>query len=122
MNHKTLFVLTILIIATIGSALLFNQLINQPRPQTAQQHKVEVAFPNLSFDHPDGIYSSGDGTDRLFVVGQMGLIYVFENRRNATETNIFLDIRDEVHWELFGLGIQPPFCRERILLRKLLSR
>ena len=111
MNHKTLFALTILIIATIGSALLFNQLINQPRPQTAQQYKVEVVFTNLSFDHPDGIYSSGDGTNRLFVVGQMGLIYAFENRRNATETNIFLDIRDQVHLGAFlGLAFNPHFA------------
>jgi glucose/arabinose dehydrogenase len=111
MNHKTLFALTILIIATIGSALLFNQLINQPRPQTVLQYKVEIAFPNLSFDHPDGIYFSGDGTNRLFVVGQMGLIYAFENRRNATETNIFLDIRDKVHLGAFlGLAFNPHFA------------
>jgi glucose/arabinose dehydrogenase len=114
MNHKTLFALTILIIATIGSALLFNQLINQPRPQTTLQYKVEVAFPNLSFDHPDGIYSSGDGTNRLFIVGQMGLIYDFENRRNATETNIFLDIRDQVHLGAFlGLAFNPHFAENR---------
>lgn len=114
MNHKTLFALTILIIATIGSALLFNQLINQPRPQTTLQYKVEVAFPNLSFDHPDGIYSSGDGTNRLFIVGQMGIIYDFENRRNVTETNIFLDIRDQVHLGAFlGLAFNPHFAENR---------
>jgi len=110
MNHKTLFALTILIIAIMGSALLFNQLINQPRPQTAPQYKVEVAFPNLSFDHPDGIYSSEDGTNRLFAVGQMGIIYVFENLRNATEANNFLDIRDRVHSGAFlGLAFDPHF-------------
>jgi len=114
MNHKTLFALTILIIATIGSALLFNQLINQPRPQTTLQYKVEVAFPNLSFDHPDGIYSSGDGSNMFFIVGQMGLIYDFENRRNATETNIFLDIRDQVHLGAFlGLAFNPHFAENR---------
>ena len=110
MNHKTILALTILIIAIIGSALSFNQLINQPQTKTSLQYTVENAFPNLSFDHPDGICSSGDGTNRLFVVGQMGLIYVFENRRNATEANIFLDIRDRVHLGAFlGLTFDPHF-------------
>ena len=110
MNHKTILALTILIIAIIGSALFFNQLINHPQTKTALQYTVENAFPNLSFDHPDGICSSGDGTNRLFVVGQMGLIYVFENRRNATDANIFLDIRDRVHLGAFlGLTFDPNF-------------
>jgi hypothetical protein len=75
-------------------------------PQTAFQYKVEVAFPHLCFYHPVGIYNSGDETNRLFVVGQMGLIYVFENQRNVTETNIFLDIHNRAHLGLFGLGIR----------------
>ena len=93
MKHKTLIALTILAIFSFGGTLVLNQYINQPKPQTAFRYDVEVAFPNLSFDHPDGIYNSGDGTNRLFVVGQMGVIYVFENRRNVTAANIFLDIR-----------------------------
>ena len=40
----------------------------------------------------------------------MGIIYVFENRRNATEANIFLDIRDRVHLGAFlGLAFDPRF-------------
>jgi glucose/arabinose dehydrogenase len=110
MNHKISIALTFLILAIIGSALLFNQLINQSRTKTALQYEVKDAFPNLSFDHPDGVCSSGDGTSRLFVVGQMGIIYVFENRRNATEANIFLDIRDRVHSGAFlGLTFDPNF-------------
>ena len=110
MKHKILFVLTIMIIFFSGIIILFNQFRNQPPPQTALQYKVVVAFPNLSFDNPDGIYSSEDGTNRLFVVGQMGIIYVFENRRNATEANIFLDIRDRVHLGAFlSLAFDPLF-------------
>ena len=93
MKHKTLATITILIISVFGSAVVLNQIINQTQPHTTNKYAIEVAFPNLFFDHPAGIYNSGDGTNRLFVVGQIGLIYVFENRRNATETNIFLDIR-----------------------------
>lgn len=111
MKHKTLFVLAIVIIFFTGSTIVFSQFINRPLLQTVLKYDIEVAFPNLSFDHPDGIYSSGDRTNRLFVLGQMGTIYVFENRRNATETNIFLDIRDQVHLGAFlGLAFDPHFA------------
>jgi len=113
MKHKTLVALTILVISLVGSALALSQLTNQPEPQTAPRYKVQVAFPSFSFDHPDGIYNSGDGTNRLFVVGQTGLIYVFENRTNATEVNIFLDIRDRVHLgALLGLAFHPNFAKD----------
>lgn len=110
MKNKLLIALTILIISLIGSAFLLNQLINHPEPQSAVRYNVEVAFPNLSFDHPVGIYHSADGSNRLFVVGQMGLIYVFENRRNVTAANIFLDIHNQIHLGAFlGLAFHPNF-------------
>src|SRR3990170_6325177 len=96
MKHKTLIALTILVISFIGSALVLNRLINQAEPQTEFRYEVKVAFHGLSFDRPVGMCHSGDGTNRLFVVGQMGLIYVFENHRNVAATNIFLDMRDRV--------------------------
>ena len=112
MKHKTLMALTILTISFIGSGLVFNQLINQPDPQTAFRYEIEVAFPSLYFDHPTGIYNSGDETNRLFVVGQLGLIYVFENHRNVTVANIFLDIRNQVHLGAFlGLTFDPNFAQ-----------
>ena len=112
MKHKTLMALTILIISLIGSGLVFNQFINQPVPQNAFRYEVEVAFPSLRFDHPAGIYNSGDGTNRFFVVGQMGLIYVFENRKNVTAAKIFLDIRNQVHLGAFlGLAFDPNFTQ-----------
>ena len=42
----------------------------------------------------------------------MGLIYVFENRRNVTEANIFLDIHNRVHLGAFlGLAFDPNFTK-----------
>ena len=112
MKHKTLIALTILMISFIGSGLVFNQIMNQAAPQTAIRYEVEIAFPRLCFDHPAGIYNSGDGTNRFFVVGQMGLIYVFENRRNVTSADIFLDIRNRVHLGAFlGLAFDPNFAQ-----------
>jgi hypothetical protein len=60
---------------------------------------VEGAFPSLTFSQPVGIINSGDGTNRLFVVEQFGVIRVFENLKNATVSKVFLDISDRV---LFG--------------------
>ena len=112
MKHKSPIALTILAVSLIGSALMISQLINQPEPRTTIRYEIEVAFPSLSFDHPVGIYHSGDGTNRLFVIGQMGLIYVFENQRSVTAANILLDIRDRVHLGAFlGLAFHPNFAK-----------
>jgi glucose/arabinose dehydrogenase len=96
------FVAVILLSLLIAvSVIAVYQLTSQP---SSKAYGVKVAFPNLSFDHPVGVYSPKDQTNRLFVVGQMGLIYVFENQEKATETNIFLDIRSHVHLGAF-LGL-----------------
>ena len=110
MKHKLLLSSVILIVLLLGSGLLYNLLINPLAPSSQVSYKVEVAFPNLSFDHPVGIYDSRDGTNRLFVVGQMGVTYVFENQKNVSAAKVFLDIRDRVHLGAFlGLAFDPNF-------------
>ena len=112
MRHKTLIAVTILVTSFIGGTLALNRLANQPPLRTEFRYEVKVAFPNLSFERPVGMCRSGDGTNRLFVVGQMGLIYVFENRRNVTVANVFLDIRDRVDFGAFlGLAFHPNFAK-----------
>ncbi|MAT16930.1 MAG: hypothetical protein CMJ46_16845 [Planctomyces sp.] len=51
------------------------------------------AFPNLSFKRPVELTYPEDGTNRLFVVEQQGMIRVFENRDDVAQTQTFLDIR-----------------------------
>ena len=63
------------------------------------QINVEVAFPSLSFSMPVDFQHPGDGTDRLFVVEQAGVIRVFQNEMMTTDTQVFLDIQ---HLVLFG--------------------
>ncbi len=74
---------------------------------------VNEAFPNLLFDHPVGIYHAGDETNRLFVVEQKGVIHVFENSKDVTSTQVFLDITDQVLYGgeqgLLGLAFHPNF-------------
>ena len=55
------------------------------------------AFPHLRFDRPVFLTHSGDGSGRLFVVEQDGLIRVFPNDPAAEQTEIFLDISGQVN-------------------------
>ena len=63
------------------------------------------AFPNISFDRPLDIQNAGDGTGRLFVAEQRGVIHVIDNDPSITETKVFLDIRDRVFFDGDQRGI-----------------
>nr|MDO8109591.1 PQQ-dependent sugar dehydrogenase [Candidatus Sigynarchaeota archaeon] len=71
------------------------------------------AFPALTFDRPVGIYDAHDGTNRLFVVEQMGRITFFINDPNSTTIHTFLDIHERVvsggELGLLGLAFHPNF-------------
>jgi len=74
------------------------------------------AFPNLTFDHPVGIYNAGDGSNRLFVVEQAGVIMVFNNSVNVSTDEVFLNISDQVLFSgesgLLGLAFSPNFTTD----------
>jgi len=77
---------------------------------------VELAFPDLAFDRPLVVTHAGDGTNRIFVVEQKGVIRVFENDQDAEESEVFLDIdeqcvyRDSKNEEgLLGLAFHPKY-------------
>ncbi len=77
--------------------------------------ELAVAFPNLSFNRPVDFQAPEDDIDRLFVVEQPGTIRVFENRRDAAEATVFLDIRDRVRDAgneegLLGLAFHPAYA------------
>jgi glucose/arabinose dehydrogenase len=76
------------------------------------QIKLQQAFPNLSFSNPVDLQNAGDGTDRIFVVEQAGVIYVFENNAGVTEKKKFLDITDSsqaAEMGLLGLAFHPNY-------------
>lgn len=54
------------------------------------------AFPNLQFIRPLDLQSPNDGTNRIFIVEQRGIINVFENSSTVTSSNIFLNIESIV--------------------------
>ncbi|MBN1293034.1 MAG: PQQ-dependent sugar dehydrogenase [Candidatus Latescibacteria bacterium] len=76
--------------------------------------ELEQAFPNLTFDRPVCLEHGEDGSNRLFVVEQSGIIYVFDNNQNVVEAEIFMDIRDRVNDSgneegLLGLAFHPDY-------------
>lgn len=80
----------------------------------SSQLELEVAFPNLSFVRPVDLQHPGDGSNRLFVVEQRGIIWVFENQTGVTVKKKFLDIQDRVddsgnEMGLLGLAFHPDF-------------
>lgn len=73
--------------------------------------KPVKAFPNLKWQNwsavdedkgklntfiPVLIENAGDGSNRLFVVDQLGVVYVLPNSDDVTEASVFLDISSKV--------------------------
>lgn len=86
---------------------------NQPG---SGQNELEIAFsdPALSFTRPVDLQNSGDGSNRLFVVEQQGVIHVFENKPDVAAKTTFLDIRGKVDDSgneegLLGLAFHPNY-------------
>ncbi|MCH7988946.1 MAG: PQQ-dependent sugar dehydrogenase [Planctomycetes bacterium] len=105
---------------------------NPPQPiDGTLSLKTVVAFPELEWDgwvpfDDDGKISpplramqlthAGDGSNRIFVADQRGMIHVFPNDKNAKHAKMFLDLREKTHrWEsdneegLLGLAFHPDY-------------
>jgi glucose/arabinose dehydrogenase len=89
-----------------------------------------VAFPDLKWTgwkpetdagrpyplRPILLTHAGDGSNRVFVPTQQGVIHVFPNDQKAKETTIFLDIQDRVRYDdrtneegFLGLAFHPRY-------------
>jgi glucose/arabinose dehydrogenase len=74
--------------------------------------KTEIAFPDLKWTgwepetksgkpnplRPLVLTHAGDGSNRVFVATEHGVIHVFPNDQKATKTDVFLDITDRVSY------------------------
>lgn len=82
--------------------------------QTQSPYLVDLAFPKLVFNQPVGIVTPRDGTNRLFVIEQAGIIRVFENSPTVAESTVFLDISTQVLFGgeqgLLGLAFHPNYA------------
>ena len=75
---------------------------------------IEAAFPSLRFNRPVVLTHAGDGSDRIFVVEQDGVIRVFDNAADVKTSRVFLDIFDRVsrvgnEEGLLGLAFHPNY-------------
>lgn len=80
---------------------------------SSAQLQIELAFPELSFQQPVDIQNAADGSNRLFVVEQRGVISVFENNSAAKTKKVFIDLTDRVNsggeMGLLGLAFHPNY-------------
>jgi glucose/arabinose dehydrogenase len=83
-------------------------------PVTLGKYIVKPAFANLPvMENPVELTAPDDGTGRLFVVSQKGVIHEFSNTTDVSTKNIFLDITSKVtsggELGLLGLAFSPDF-------------
>jgi glucose/arabinose dehydrogenase len=87
--------------------------MNLPGSSLVADYKLEVAFPALQFDMPVELTSPADGSDRVFVVAQKGVIHVFANKADVKQSSVFLDISSQVRsggeMGLLGLAFHPKY-------------
>jgi glucose/arabinose dehydrogenase len=87
-----------------------------PGPNGLPAFNLIDAYPNLSFDQPLEYVPAGDGSNRVFVVGRTGKIYVFDNDPQVARASIFLDLSSlidtgYVEKGLLGLAFHPNFAQ-----------
>ena len=75
---------------------------------------IERAFPKLDFVRPVALTHAGDGSQRLFVCDQVGVVHVFPEDEQIESTEVFLDLREKTrtkHFEegLLGLAFHPRY-------------
>ena len=84
-----------------------------PGSITSGAFKLELAFPELQFDMPVELTSPDDGTDRIFLLSQKGVIHVFPNKPDVKQAEEFLNIiplvRSGGEMGLLGLAFHPDY-------------
>jgi glucose/arabinose dehydrogenase len=106
------------------------QVPGQPVDFSPLPFETAVAFPDLKWTGWQGetdagkvnplrplvLTHAGDGTGRVFVATQQGVIHVSPNDQKAKETKVFLDIQDKVRYKdqeneegFLGLAFHPDY-------------
>jgi glucose/arabinose dehydrogenase len=113
LKRKTL--LTVFAILVLALVPVFVGFSPKVFGQVQSSFGVQVAFPQLTFSQPVGVYNANDGTNRFFVVEQAGAIHVFQNSANTVSAPIFLDISDRALFSgeqgLLGLAFHPNYTQ-----------
>ncbi len=100
--------LIVILISYLNGNRLLNSFIKKDT-----LYQMENAFPNLKFNSPVEFVHSGDGTNRIFVLEQEGVIKVFDNNPAVKAASTYMDIRDKVddlgEMGLLGIAFDPNF-------------
>ena len=87
--------------------------------RVSAQYSLVDAYPNLpNFANAVEIVKANDGTNRLFVVQQRGLIFVFEDSPTVSTRKTFIDLSSVVSQSgsetgLLGLAFHPNYAQNR---------
>jgi uncharacterized repeat protein (TIGR03806 family) len=76
----------------------------QGSPEPPSPYLLENAFPKLKFEFPMELVAM-PGTNWLLVPQQYGKVYAFDNRKDATEKHLLLDVKHNI----YGLTTHPKF-------------
>ncbi len=76
--------------------------------------RLEPAFPNLRFSQPVALLQAPGDATRWYVVEQAGRVVVFDDDPAASETSVFVDIRERVNSRsneagLLGMAFHPDY-------------
>ena len=111
-RNRLIFAICLLAVLSVAAIFLSFKTPNISG-QTQSAYSVDPAFPKLIFKQPVGIVAPGDGTNRLFVIEQSGVIRVFENSPTIAESTVFLNISTQVLFSgeqgLLGLAFHPNY-------------
>lgn len=114
-NRRKITASCILIVSILAALAFFSWRTPDGLGQTPSDYAVEVAFPNLKFNQPVGIVNSGDGSNKLFVIEQPGVIRVFDNSKTVADSTVFLNISSQVLFGgeqgLLGLAFHPNYTQ-----------
>jgi glucose/arabinose dehydrogenase len=85
-----------------------------PEPDCSDRVATPRAFEGLAFASPVALKQAPNDPSRWFVVEQGGLVRVFENDPDATDTEDFIDLTGRVHASgeagLLGMAFHPDFA------------
>ena len=57
---------------------------------------AQRVFPGVEIRRPIVVTHANDGSDRIFIASQLGVVHILENDEEAEESIQFLDIEDRV--------------------------
>ncbi len=97
----------------ILSVLIFCTSFIKDTPFLPSNWEAVPAFPAIHFDNPVDFTHANDGTKRLFVLEQRGIVKVFENNPGVKTAAEFLNIKNKVSYGgeagLLGIAFHPDF-------------